>query len=346
MAPSAIHMMTVAAAATGAARASALALQQTQPRFVYRLGNSIYVPLTSRCNSLTLPQLRGDGFCLPTSVVAALLRVRDAEFHSHDDADSPSNNWYRQTGNGGGGDADLPLKMKLPPPPFEEVASLAPLTLGSKSKSLERAPRLDDLFQEIRDELEFRETNPNLSEAPRAAATTTSSSSSKQRRVESIVISGEGEPTLRLEDTMELVRRIRSLTNSLSTTTSEQAPPAIRLTTNGLVVPPEDSKPSGTSLPQTLCDSGVSHISVGIITWNAHQYHDLVRPVLGSDIATNGFETMCNFVKDAVSVRGDLEVEATAVDRPDVDKAKTEALARSLGVTKPVRWRPYFPGVK
>lgn len=47
--------------------------------FTYAIGQSLYVPLTSRCNSLTLPSTRGPNFMLDAEVVAALCRVRDAE---------------------------------------------------------------------------------------------------------------------------------------------------------------------------------------------------------------------------------------------------------------------------
>ncbi len=280
MRPSSIRMMTIAAAATEALQ---------QPRFVYKLGNSLYVPLTSRCNSLTLPQLRGEKFNLPTSVVAALCRVRDAELT----ATNEGGKWYLNNAF-----EDLPPKMKLPAPPFEAIATLP------ASKPGEREPRLDDLLQEIENEF------------------------SSQEKIESIVISGEGEPTLRLEDTIELVCRIKSLANTLP---SGQPVPSIRLTTNGLVA-------SSFNLPQRLWDSGVSSISVGLMTWNANQYNNVVRP-----LDKTGFDTVCKFITDAVKVDGNLEIEATAVDRPDVDKARTESLAASLGVIHPVRWRPYFP---
>ena len=78
------------------------------------------------------------------------------------------------------------------------------------------------------------------------------------------------------------------------------------------------------------------------MTWNAKQYYELMKPVM-NESPKSGFDTVCDFIKDAVAVEGDLEVEITAVDRSDVDKSKTEALAESLGVTKSVRWRPYFP---
>ena len=329
-----MKMMTVAAAA--ATRATALALQQP-PRFVYKLGNSLYVPLTSQCNSLTLPQLRGDGFALPTSVVAALCKVRDAELRNHNDCMSVGVGdvkWYNDPNCKFD---DLPLKMKLPPPPFEAVASLPPWnnddSVVFESSREQREPKLDDLLRDIQHE--FRETKNNI---------------------ESIVIAGEGEPTLRLEDTIELVRRIKK---SFADSQAGKPPPAIRLTTNGLVPPLslalelepelESSAPGvSTSVPQILWDSGVSRISVGLMTWNAEQYQNLVKPVFSvvpgsAETDTTGFDTMCNFVRDAVRVDGELEVELTAVDRPDVDKIKTEALAESLGVTTSVRWRPYFP---
>jgi hypothetical protein len=353
IAPS-MKIMTVAVAA--ATRSTALALQQPtqqQSRFVYKLGNSLYVPLTSRCNSLTLPQLRGDGFSLPKSVVVALCNVRDAELRNYHegmdvnvgmDVGIDDVKWFNDPNTNNGessncqnSDDDLTLKMKLPPPPFEAVASLPPWNnddgiLFELSRE-QREPKLDDLLREIQHE--FRETNNNI---------------------ESIVIAGEGEPTLRLKDTIELARRIKkSFANNTLPASSQAAkpPPAIRLTTNGLVPPLafefelepelESSAPGVSSVPQTLWDSGVSRISVGLMTWNAKQYHDLVKPVVVPETEITGFDTVCNFVRDAVTVDGELEVEITAVDRPDVDKTKTEALAESLGVTTPVRWRPYFP---
>ena len=45
----------------------------------YSLGNDLYVPLTSRCNTVTLPETRGPNFLLPASVAASLCRVRDLE---------------------------------------------------------------------------------------------------------------------------------------------------------------------------------------------------------------------------------------------------------------------------
>jgi hypothetical protein len=57
---------------------------------------------------------------------------------------------------------------------------------------------------------------------------------------------------------------------------------------------------------------------------------------------TTAHDLVCHFIQRAAEMDG-LEVEVTAVDRNDVDKAKLEALVQSLGVHTPVRWRPYFP---
>jgi hypothetical protein len=65
---------------------SATAAAATPPLFTYRISHNqkpnsdtLYVPLTSFCNAITLPQTRGPNFVLPSEVVAALCRVRDAE---------------------------------------------------------------------------------------------------------------------------------------------------------------------------------------------------------------------------------------------------------------------------
>ena len=62
---------------------SATAATPSHCHYTYLLSNSssstLYVPLTSFCNSATLPQTRGPNFVLPPEAVAALCRVRDAE---------------------------------------------------------------------------------------------------------------------------------------------------------------------------------------------------------------------------------------------------------------------------
>lgn len=46
---------------------------------IYTLGKTVYIPLTSKSNCLTLPQTRGKQFQLPNSVIQSLIQVRCIE---------------------------------------------------------------------------------------------------------------------------------------------------------------------------------------------------------------------------------------------------------------------------
>jgi molybdenum cofactor biosynthesis enzyme MoaA len=162
--------------------------------------------------------------------------------------------------------------------------------------------------------------------------------------IESLIIAGEGEPTLRLTELLELVRAFKTIDGNEETT--------IRLTTNGLVNVNDDidndndnDNDNGIArVAESLHQAGVSHISVALMTANADQYNtELMQPVVvvgRKKSNTSGHDTVCQFIREAL--RAGLQVETTAVDRPDVDKEATEALSRELQVTTPVRWRPYF----
>ena len=65
-------MAAAAAASSHSTTASIL-------RFTYRLGRSIYIPLTSRCNTIPLPVTRGPGFTLNSDVVEVLRNFRLVE---------------------------------------------------------------------------------------------------------------------------------------------------------------------------------------------------------------------------------------------------------------------------
>lgn len=179
-------------------------------------------------------------------------------------------------------------KQKLP-------ASLETIESLPKSTS-KRLPRIQDLCSEI---IEALKSRPDL---------------------ESIVLAGEGEPTLRMDDMLKLVE---DLTNSSGAQT-----PEVRLTTNGLVGSPE-------SVVEQLKAGGVASLSVALMTADPAQYEELMTPIVPS-----GHGRVCDFIEHAVNAG--LEVETTGVDRPDVDKAKAEDLSRSLKVLTPMRWRPYF----
>ena len=62
-----------------AAAASSHSTAASILRFTYRLGRSIYIPLTSRCNTIPLPVTRGPGFTLNSDVVDVLRNFRVVE---------------------------------------------------------------------------------------------------------------------------------------------------------------------------------------------------------------------------------------------------------------------------
>ncbi|KAL3907235.1 MAG: hypothetical protein SGILL_008953 [Bacillariaceae sp.] len=274
--------------------------------YTYQLGPSaLYVPLTSRCNSRTLPELRGNNFLLPSAVVAALCRVRDA-------SDAERKQWA-----GWCAYLDTQETLQKLPPPLEPIGSL---TKGNE----EQKPTIDELFQEIQSHLKH-------------------SKRSDDSKLKSIVFSGEGEPTLRFHEMLILAKRIKEEEEKSSDM-------AIRLTTNGLATAAAVSCDNSASLSTTTTqllqqclDHGISHMSVGFHTGDAGQFNELVRPVLPSPSSTaSAHERVCEWVHQAALLEG-MEVEVTAVARPDVDVVQTEELSQSLGVETPVRWRPYFP---
>lgn len=182
-------------------------------------------------------------------------------------------------------------KQKLPPP-LESIATLLEISRQT------RLPSVQDLGAQIR---EVCQSQPDF---------------------ESIVMAGEGEPTLRLDDMLDLVEEINSCS-------SELMPKKIRLTTNGLVESPE-------AVVTKLKAAGIASVSVALMTADAEQYEILMAPVV-----PDGHGMVCDFIEQAVNAG--LEVETTGVDRPDVDKIRAEELSTSLKVLSPMRWRPFFP---
>jgi molybdenum cofactor biosynthesis enzyme MoaA len=105
--------------------------------------------------------------------------------------------------------------------------------------------------------------------------------------------------------------------------------PPLRLTTNGLVQSPE-------TVVDKLKDAGIQSLSVALMTADRTQYDELMTPMI-----PDGHEKVCKFID--VAIKAGLDVETTAVDRPDVDKKKAEDLARDMNVPESIRWRPFFP---
>jgi TatD family-associated radical SAM protein len=157
-------------------------------------------------------------------------------------------------------------------------------------------PQVQDLLKEIQDQI-----------------------SHSGNDLSSIVISGEGEPTLRLDDVL-------SLAKLLADTSSTSSIP-LRLTTNG-IVPAADTA-------EQLKAHGVTQVSVALMTADKAQYDELMKPMI-----VDAQSQVCRFIEQARETG--LDVEVTAVDRKEVNKTELEELTQSLNVSKEVRWRPYF----
>jgi hypothetical protein len=144
-----------------------------------------------------------------------------------------------------------------------------------------------------------------------------------------LVLNGEGEPTLKWNDLLTLAK-------SYSETCT------IRVTTNGLV-----SAASSSYKVSQLRESGVDCVSVALMTCSSHQYNQLMQPVVvvaallpNDSTRKEAHLIVCDFIQQAVQCG--LQVQVTGVDRPDVDKQATQELARKLGVSSEIQWRPYF----
>jgi pyruvate-formate lyase-activating enzyme len=268
----------------------------------YSLGKSLYVPLTSRCNARTLPTTRGTNFLLPPAVVASLCRVRNCE---HDSVQW--NNWCTWLDT-----QKSSMSQKLPPA-LETVSKIA--MAGDDDNDGDNAtpqrPTVAELMEEIQ------------------AVSKRSRSS-----FEAIVIAGEGEPTLRWKELLQLTERLKEQ--------QQQQTTILRVTTNGLAI-----ADNGAALLQA---AGVNAVSVALMTHDPVLYDELMQPQLvppsSSSSSSEGLqahERVCRFIQQAVQVG--LQVEVTGVDRAEVNKEETEALAQSLGVTEPVRWRSYHPSI-
>ena len=271
----------------------------------YALGRSLYVPLTCRSNTRTLPETRGPNFVLPTDVVSSLLEVRRLELLGVDKDDGTLI-------DGGRLSSAAAEKMHLPPLDLPYISHLD--DSGTISPSVHT----------ITDNMLRQDIESRFQQAKR-----------NNVQYESLVIAGEGEPTLRLSTLLDVVRRPIP-----SSSFGYTIPSTIRVVTNGLGDAIPDNNVDG-SCARQMKDAGVTGVSVALMTASPDQYEKLMMPCLPDTISTSAHEMVCDFVVSALDVG--LRVEVTAVDRDEVDKVATEVLARNLGVVDPVRWRPYFP---
>mmetsp|Transcript_35015 Transcript_35015/g.70816 ORF Transcript_35015/g.70816 Transcript_35015/m.70816 type:complete len:292 (-) Transcript_35015:1961-2836(-) len=283
-------------------------IPSTMP-LTYALGRSLYVPLTCRCNTVTLPQTRGPGFVLPRDVVASLLEVRRLELGV---GETPATGSTRlgDLGGIGGSENSNGAKASLPPLDVSTIYSLD----DSDTDTRRDHPITDRI---ICSDIETR-----FKEAKRSGM-----------QYDSLVIAGEGEPTLRLSTLLSVASR------PMQSSCFVYTKPTIRVVTNGLC----SAIPGNDDCLVKLKEAGVTGLSVALMTASPSQYDELMRPCLPPGISEPAHGIVCNFVREAVSLG--LNVEITAVDRNDIDKKSAGDLALSLGVSEPIRWRPYYPSI-
>lgn len=147
------------------------------------------------------------------------------------------------------------------------------------------------------------EKEPSVEEAVREIE-------SKLGKSKEVVFCGFGEPLVRLDDVLEITRRIRSRFPNIK----------IRVNTNGhayLMHP-------GRNVPEELKEAGVSKISISLNAESAEKYAEICKPLFGKKT----YASILKFIEDCARI---LETEATIVDIWQVDRQKCEQMARKLG---------------
>jgi hypothetical protein len=272
----------------------------------------------------------------------------------------------------------------LPPPLPESLKQ--PLTLPkslqqndtgipSKDVILHR-PTVEELMVEVQQWYDYN-------------TRTDASKESSSQAPKTIVIAGEGEPTLRLNDLMQFILQLRAFVAKRSVDNCGLGISNLRLRimTNGLLTQTQTLEflqccSNTTSLSSTETSAATSllpvvlpvTISVLFISSDPSQYNDIMQPCLPSiddntnnndhssmpvekkhPSATTPHEMAQHFIRTVVDVISKqpvdndtnnpplLSIEVTAIDRPDVDKEALSRCVALLGVTTPIRWRPYFP---
>ncbi|HDJ04734.1 MAG TPA: radical SAM protein [Candidatus Bathyarchaeota archaeon] len=136
-----------------------------------------------------------------------------------------------------------------------------------------------------------------------------------------VVFCGFGEPTERLDCILEVSRWLKRYFNI-----------QVRLDTNGQGYLLNE----GREVLRELKEAGVDKVSVSLNAHNEETYNAVCRPTF-----KNAYKEVLRFIREAVGL---LETEVTAVDVPQVDLAKVEEIAESLGAVFRRR-RYYFPAL-
>lgn len=339
-------------------------------KFTYTLGRSLYVPITSRCNSIPLPTTRGDGFVLPKAVAQTLVNVRNME-----EPGCIKENIYNEYSEDD--------RVILPRYDFPLVNSLYKFHYNDLSKHIQRDVKESQKGENDNEYVEDDGLEPSIESLVKEVTTRLNDDSDNQ--FDQVVIAGEGEPTLRMDALLAVAYSIKPFrekgennTNKSSDRYSTNKLP-VRLITNGLAYgltnlgySPYNLKRSGVIIPQhrhvilrDMKESGITRLSVALNTANRHEYDLLMEPSCytgGGIIGGDGLDSdntqapmmpgiahdlVCEFIMEAAKLG--MDVEITGIDREGIDRVETERLARLLLSVSPdkyrrrnVRWRKYF----
>eukprot|EP00585_Thalassiosira_rotula_P008677 CAMPEP_0196135970 /NCGR_PEP_ID=MMETSP0910-20130528/4438_1 /TAXON_ID=49265 /ORGANISM="Thalassiosira rotula, Strain GSO102" /LENGTH=305 /DNA_ID=CAMNT_0041396179 /DNA_START=84 /DNA_END=998 /DNA_ORIENTATION=+ len=283
-------------------------------KYTYTLGRSLYVPVTSRCNSVPLPATRGPNFLLPRAVAEGLVRVRNAETTRPTaadidaDADDVVGDWW----------AEEDEAVSLPPYDLPLVNSLYEYDDDDLSEHLRRKRRnaVDQTGDEIDDFL-----TPSIATLVEEVSSRLdgNANSDSDPKFDQVVIAGEGEPTLRMDALLAVARSVKSFRTPNDDDDDDNTPKKrsasrknrqsnnnnnnhhnhrkpsslpVRVITNGLCygVPnfgysPYNNERSGVIVPmqrhvilRDMLDAGISQLSVALNTANRHEYDLLMEP--------------------------------------------------------------------
>ena len=238
------------------------------PPFTYQLGKSIYIPLTSRCNSKTLPETRGGTpflKSLPLDVIKSLILVRIVECVTS-----------KQNENGMffvGNEEELIHELECHEQEIEsEISSwvassssakkdyycddisieerIIQNVLSESSSKMKRNVKSETIVDNCeKDDYFDGNLHPDPSSGPSGVPSGVPSvqtlfneiqhrfDHTTENEIESIVFAGEGEPTLRLETLLSLSKLIRSTiddnNNNHDENNNHNIP--IRVLSNGLM---------------------------------------------------------------------------------------------------------------
>ena len=342
-------------------------------KFTYTLGRSLYVPITSRCNSIPLPSTRGDGFVLPKQVAQTLVNVRNME-----EPGCVREDIYNEYS-----DDD---RVMLPRYDFPLVNSLCQFHYNDLSKHIQQQKEIKESQEEGDDNDYVIDDGLEPSIESLVNEVTTRLNDDSDNQFDQVVIAGEGEPTLRMDALLAVAHSIKPFRKGEENTASRSSDRymsdklPVRLITNGLCYgitnlgySPYNLKRSGVVIPQhrhailrDMKAAGISRLSVALNTANRHEYDLLMEPscytgggMMGGDGSDSDNTTqapmmpgiahdlVCEFIMEAAKL--EMDVEITGIDREGIDRVETERLARLLLSVSPdkyrrrnVRWRKYF----